>query len=162
QMLAFGRDTITALDKNGNPYAVKTQSVAAAYTPGKGWRALTPPASSGAAPQMRDRAVWTGTEMLVWGANVAYNPATNSWRRLPASNVRLGLSSAVWDGKELIVGGFAYDPAADSWRRLPAAHVGRSPAAVWDGNRVLLVSGAAGGSSYSPADNAWTPLPPAP
>jgi N-acetylneuraminic acid mutarotase len=138
----------------------------AAYTPGTdSWRRLAPSPLPGSQDPI---GAWTGKELVVVvgaGKAAAYDPRSDSWRRiarLPASNVRFGLSSAVWTGKELIVGGFAYDPAAESWRRLPSARVGRSLAAVWDGNRVLLVSGAAGGSSYSPADNAWTPLSPAP
>jgi N-acetylneuraminic acid mutarotase len=85
--------------------------------------------------------VWTGTEVLVWGGDVAdgaaYNPATDRWRRLAASPVTLRtVASYGWSGRELIVyGGYgpptaedaplaiekrgaAYDPAADTWRPL--------------------------------------------
>ncbi len=106
------------------------------------WTAL--PASSVGARRFHT-AIWTGSEMIVWGgcrtgsfgnnaceislgAAERYAPASNSWT--PGSTVgepspRIG-HKTVWTGTEMIVwGGFAgsnilnsggrYDPSADSW-----------------------------------------------
>ncbi|MBI2389841.1 MAG: hypothetical protein HYV09_09635 [Deltaproteobacteria bacterium] len=103
------------------------------------WTLLpTPPSAFGA----RDRhvAVWTGTEMIVWGGylysstyrndGAAYNPSTNAWRTIAAAPIAGRYSAAaVWTGTKMIVyGGYgsscsgsycadaaAYDPVADSW-----------------------------------------------
>src|SRR5439155_23903021 len=93
----------------------------------------------------------------------AYNPATNSWRRIaqpPASG-----GTAVWDGHELLVVGggahsqsaLAYNPAANRWTRLaplPSGLAGGS--AVWTGRRLLLWGGQKGrGLSYDPHTKRW-------
>ncbi|HEV2799645.1 MAG TPA: Ig-like domain-containing protein [Pyrinomonadaceae bacterium] len=85
-------------------------------------------------------AVWTGTEMIVWGANDGqyttpgeggrYNPQTDSWARTTTVNAPVNRSfhMAVWTGTEMIVWGGEsnegvkqntggrYNPANDSWR----------------------------------------------
>jgi len=117
-------------------------------------------------------AVWSGREMLVWssapatslapGSEVvlAYNPSTNTWRRLPGSGLvpREG-AVTVWTGKELVVWGglnsdftTAYadgarlDPVTGIWRPLPPAPVpARGYAgAVWSGDEVLVWGGETG------------------
>jgi hypothetical protein len=84
-------------------------------------------------------AVWTGKEMIVFGASLdnrnfgrteyavgaAYDPLTDSWRRLPDSHLLPQATTAAWDGKELIAWDYgleaqAYEPAADTWRDLPS------------------------------------------
>lgn len=146
-------------------------------------------------------AVWTGREMLVWasapatvdglgrqiaGSEVvlAYNPATDSWRRLPSSGLTPRVDPVlVWTGHELVVWGglsFQWDtaygdgarlnPTTGAWRRLPAAPVPArgQAAAVWSGQEVLLWGGATGGAptgqvgqgaAYSPTTNSWRTLP---
>jgi hypothetical protein len=84
-------------------------------------------------------AVWTGREMIVFGAalspannapatptaiGAAYNPATDTWRSLPASPLSPQASTAAWNGRELIAWDYeteaeAYDPDRDVWRSLP-------------------------------------------
>ena len=65
-------------------------------------------------PRYEPAAVWTGTEMIVWGGGFnlttggRYNPVTDTWR--PVSNVGVpslpsGSNSAVWSGAELILWG---------------------------------------------------------
>jgi RNA polymerase sigma factor (sigma-70 family) len=108
------------------------------------------PLPANGAPTARSQmgAVWTGTEMLIWGgtgegweveANGArYNPRTDAWQPLAAQGApepRME-PSAVWTGSEMIVWGgihyssdqttfttFAtggrYDPARDVWTPLP-------------------------------------------
>src|SRR5207253_7752187 len=82
-------------------------------------------------------AVWTGSEMIVWGgydgSNVStgakYNPGTNSWTATSNTNVPDARYShtGVWTGSEMIVwggydGGFTffntggrYNPSANTW-----------------------------------------------
>ena len=71
------------------------------------------------APSARDshRAVWTGSEMIVWGGGDdtppafntggRYNPATNSWTATSTTNAPNGqsLHTAVWTGARMIVWG---------------------------------------------------------
>ena len=105
------------------------------------WRPL---AATGMAGRFTHAAVWTGTEMVVWGGfdntsyfddGGAYDPATDTWRTVPKGPLgpRAVRASAVWTGTEMLVwggeggtqggngDGAAYDPAADSWRPLAAA-----------------------------------------
>ena len=67
-------------------------------------------------------AVWTGTEMIVWGGfdgannksdGAAYAPATNTWRTIATAGAPIGRSNhtAVWTGSSMIVWG-GYDGAS--------------------------------------------------
>ena len=95
--------------------------------------------SSTNAPDARSyhKAVWTGSEMIVWGGadNVGYpitggryNPGTDSWTATSTTNAPIGRAghTAVWTGSEMIVwGGYdgtnylntggRYNPGTDSW-----------------------------------------------
>ncbi len=105
------------------------------------------PMASGVGLDFSPPAVWTGTELVVWGripgicdatcinsVGARYNPAANSWTGMSAP-IPASLSDArsstpgIWTGKEMLVwsghcdnhvcpGGGAYDPAADKWRAL--------------------------------------------
>jgi N-acetylneuraminic acid mutarotase len=162
-----------------------------AYNPAANtWRKL---ARSPLAGSQHPIGAWTGRELVMvvggldpdgrpWPAGLAraaaYNPATNSWRRIaPLPAARSG-ATAVWDGHELLVvggsasasPGFAYDPAANRWRRLAPMKPGRSEAAaVWTGTRLLVWGGqTAGGATpsdalaYDPKANRWSTLAHAP
>jgi N-acetylneuraminic acid mutarotase len=108
----------------------------AAYDPETdSWRPI-----SDAPVEMSDAtAVWTGREMIVFGAaldgnnrsetetaiGAAYDPATDGWRKLPDSNLSPNASTAAWNGAEMIAWDYlhntaAYDPRTDSWRNLPS------------------------------------------
>src|SRR4029077_2433675 len=61
-------------------------------------------------------AVWTGSEMIVWGGQNAnsffntggrYNPGTDSWTATSTTNAPTprGAQTAVWSGSEMIVWG---------------------------------------------------------
>jgi N-acetylneuraminic acid mutarotase len=111
-------------------------------------------------------AVWTGTEMIVWGGNESftvvktggrYNPNTDSWiatstTHAPSARV---LHTSVWTGSEMIVwGGFdffnfsvtggRYNPVTDTWMATSTTNApeGRdSNAAVWTGTEMIVWGG---------------------
>jgi hypothetical protein len=168
--------------------SLNAHNVAAAYDPTAGtWRQLAPPLGDGIDPGRRS-AVWTGTEMLVWGAfkTIGFNPSTNRWRLLPYAPGGGGL--VVWTGQEMIgwgggccgdanSDGAAYSPATGKWRTLarsPLAPAQR-PIGAWTGRElVLLVSGIDPGSgkpwparfaraaAYDPATDTWRRIAPPP
>ena len=160
-------------------------AVYAASTSGTGssaigtWQ-LLPPAPTDVG-QAGMSGVWTGREVLFTSADAqvgaAYNPTTNSWRRLPGglapTGTAQGGSFSSWTGKEMLVSGLAnaaYDPATNRWRRLPPpGNYGGMPAVVtWTGSQMIQWGGgccgdfSAGGSAYTPASNTWRNLPAAP
>ncbi len=121
------------------------------------------------APAGRNRhtAVWTGSQMIVWGGSIAnsqwvntggrYNPNTDSWAATStvSAPVARGAHTAVWTGSEMIVwGGFTfssqtntggkYNPSADSWT---ATSITNAPtrrydqATVWTGNEMIVWAG---------------------
>lgn len=116
-------------------------------------------------------AVWTGTEMVVWGGwggallatGGRYSPATDTW--LPTTTTGAPsarwFSTAVWTGSQMIVWGGAstvsggpldtgarYTPGSDQWSgistgdHLPAARFHN--AAVWTGNQMIVWGGIGG------------------
>jgi N-acetylneuraminic acid mutarotase len=140
------------------------------------------------APNQDPIGAWDGRELLLFvngydtegkpyparfARAAAYNPATNSWRRIarvPVAGTRVG-AGAVWTGRRLVVAGagasaratFSYDPQTNSWRRLASLPLGRPGAEVlWTGSRVVVWDGQSAGPfglSYDPATNRWTALP---
>jgi hypothetical protein len=113
-------------------------------------------------------AVWTGTEMIVWGGTTGlfaflntggnYNPNTNSWTATSMTNAPTAryVHTAVWTGTEMIVWGGTddnlvfftggrYNPGADSWIATSTTSVptGRSNhTAVWtDAGGEMIVWG---------------------
>ena len=121
------------------------------------------------APTARDlhTAVWTGTEMIVWGGIIdpinytntggKYNPSTDSWTATNTTNAPTGryAHTAVWTGSEMIVwGGYdgthslntggKYNPGTGSWTatsttNAPAAR--NSNTAVWTGSEMIVWGG---------------------
>jgi hypothetical protein len=96
------------------------------------------PTTTTNAPDARSdhTAVWTGSEMIVWGGSAGppyfntggrYNPSTDSWTATSTSSAPAGrlFHTAIWTGSEMIVwGGFngsfldtggRYNPNNDSW-----------------------------------------------
>ncbi len=82
-------------------------------------------------------AVWTGNELIVFGAALhggnkaesetaiggAYDPATDSWRLLPDSELSPQVSTAAWNGERMIAWDYlnrsqTYDPDTDEWSRV--------------------------------------------
>jgi len=146
----------------------------------------------------RHVAVWTGTEMVVWGGYVVgldNFPATgvrlmapsNLWAEVGGTSAngtptgRWG-HSAVWTGTEMVVwGGYrrgipvgtgaVFDPATTSWSQtsmsagVPSARVGHT--AIWTGTRMIIAGGWSTNPSdfarlYDPASGIWTVAAPLP
>src|SRR5439155_1670602 len=72
--------------------------------------------TSAPAARQQHTAVWTGTEMIVWGGlgstgvlntGGRYNPGTDSWTATSTTSAPAGryLHTAVWSGSEMIVWG---------------------------------------------------------
>jgi len=140
------------------------------------------------APGVRNAhtAIWTGTEMIVWGGyggasglndGGRYNPATNTWAAggtavAGAPAVRF-YHTVVWTGTEMIVwggnnsvsylnDGGRYNPATNTWAAggtsTSGAPGGRSThTAVWTGTE-MIVWGGAGAFGFPVNDGGrWRP-----
>ena len=128
------------------------------------WNAI----STEGAPSARGGhcAVWTGTEMIIWGGvgaganrlsdGARYNPASDTWLPLPnrGSPNALSKRTAVWTGKEMLVwggnwsepmqSGAAYDPERNIWLAMPPTNGPRPRdgfTANWTGDEMLLFGG---------------------
>jgi hypothetical protein len=110
-------------------------------------------------------AVWTGSEMIVWGgydgsySNTGgrYNPSTDAWATTSTTNAPSARYShtAMWTGIEMIVWGGAgntgyvnsggrYNPGTDSWTatsttNAPSGREGHT--AVWAGSEMIVWGG---------------------
>jgi hypothetical protein len=121
--------------------------------------------------RMLHTAVWTGSEMIVWGGvtlfdgyprndGAAYNPSNDTWTLLEvdiATGAR-GRHTAIWTGSKMIIwggddnggnywaDGYAYDPSAPSgtkWQPIQAfgQPSARITKAVWTGTQMLIWGG---------------------
>jgi N-acetylneuraminic acid mutarotase len=135
-----------------------------------------PTAVTSATPSVRayHTAVWTGSEMIVWGGYYydasshylntggRYDPSTDSWYPTAVTSatpsVRDG-HTAVWTGSEMIVwggengsnalsSGGRYDPSTDSWYPTAMTFATPSPrayhTAVWTGSEMIVWGGREG------------------
>jgi N-acetylneuraminic acid mutarotase len=143
-----------------------------------------------AAPDARSSysAVWTGTEMIIWGGSVSgtrvksgyrYNPVTNTWTAMTSTNAPSARLShtAIWTGTEMIVwggndgtwssgftnSGARYNPTTNTWTAItltnaPGARAGHT--AVWTGTKMIIFgySGQPTDYQYDPATNTWTAI----
>jgi N-acetylneuraminic acid mutarotase len=129
-------------------------------------------------------AVWTGTEMIVWGGlcfgcnpdvslntGGRYNPSTDSWTATSTANAPSGRwgHTAVWTGSEMIIWGGVegrfgvntggrYNPVTNSWTATSTVNAppgGTGHTAVWTGTEMIISSGGTGGK-YNPNTNSWT------
>jgi N-acetylneuraminic acid mutarotase len=128
-------------------------------------------------------AVWTGTEMIVWGGidiessyyryrndGARYNPSTDTWTAISTINApdaRAG-HSAVWTGTKMIIsGGYSlmygsgvgigayYDPNTDTWTTMNAANAVMGKG-VWTGSEFLAWDASGFGGTYNLATDSWT------
>jgi N-acetylneuraminic acid mutarotase len=185
EMIVWGGHTPSGLTATGGRYHPATAT----------WR---PPGTLNTigglvAARHEHTAIWTGTEMIVWGgtgtsgvlsAGGRYDPATDTWLVIPeelfTSTPVQGrrLHTAVWTGTEMIIwGGWSgtaslndgarYNPLTQTWA--PVSTVGAPSArhwhrAVWTGTEMIVWGGydanvLGDGARYNPTSNTWTPLP---
>lgn len=114
-------------------------------------------------------AVWTGTEMIVWGGLIGgielntggrYNPTTDSWIEMSVTGAPIARDEhiAVWTGSKMVIwggrylfngynylsSGGVYDPNTDTWTSTSSSGAPSSRSdhvAVWDGDEVLIWGG---------------------
>ena len=139
---------------------------------------------SAPSPRGLHTAVWTGSEMIVWGGypnlntGGKYNPATDTWTATSTTNAPDGRydHTAVWTGSEMIIWGGAgttpfgantggrYNPGADTWTATSTANapsVRNNHTAVWTGTEMVVWGGVSGnnylntGGRYNPTTNSW-------
>jgi hypothetical protein len=136
------------------------------------------------APDARDShtAVWTGSEMIVWGGyngssylntGGRYSPSTDSWTAASTINApdARALHTAVWTGSEMIVwGGYngssflntggGYNPSTDSWT---ATSTTNGPdardfhTAVWTGSEMIVWGGLSDINGYLNTGGRYNP-----
>jgi len=128
-------------------------------------------------------AVWTGTEMIVWGGSdsngnklftgARYNPATNTWTAMTTTGAPSARTefSTMWTGSEMIIwGGTApntlvndggrYNPTTNTWTALPGSG---APSArggsyvAWTGTE-MVVWGGYGAGGYVSDEGRYNPV----
>jgi hypothetical protein len=127
-------------------------------------------------------AVWTGSEMIIWGGRDGfdyydtggrYNPSTDSWAATSTSGAPAARAFhvAVWTGSEMIVwsgydgfnfldSGGGYNPSTDTWTATsttdaPAARFDHT--AVWTGSEMIVWGGSNGIGSYLNTGGRYNP-----
>ena len=158
------------------------------------WSAVT--TSNAPAERVYHTAVWTGSEMIIWGGQGAsyysqdpqpvfknggrYNPIANSWTAITLTNAptQRYLHTAVWTGSEMLVwggdhgagyvtDGGRYNPAANTWTAMNPAGAPTTrikPLAVWSGTEMVYWGGYGPtgrlntGGRYNPAGDSWTAM----
>jgi len=146
------------------------------------------PMSLSGAPSARSRhsAVWTGTEMIVWGGvtdtelsadGASFDPVRDVWTPISSTGAPAarGDHAAVWTGKEMLVlagseprTGGRYDPELRKWTTFTIpAPVGFHAAwvAAWTGTKAVIwgwLPPGGWGGLYDPAAGAWELMVPSP
>ncbi len=123
-------------------------------------------------------AVWTGSEMIIWGGidanssllNIGgiYNSASGTWRTTAITNAPIGRTdhTAIWTGSKMLIWGGSnihnggplndggvYDPADNSWTTITPLNVQITTAdhtTVWTGTKMIVWVGETGNNT------AWT------
>ena len=139
------------------------------FTTQRSFEGAWQPVTVNGAPQSRSghTAIWTGSEMIVWGGRGnsgllatggRYNPTTDSWQPLATINAPEARTqhTVVWTGEEMIVwGGYGedgpplnsgsrYNPITDTWKAIstvgaPAGR--RRHTAIWTGSEMIVWGG---------------------
>ena len=113
-------------------------------------------------------AVWTGTELIIWGgrnpntlavyqSGCKYNPTTNVWSAIADAPEKRWMHSAVWTGNKMIVWGgndetygvqlntgMVYDPPSNTWSYISsfgAPSARRQATAVYTGSKMIVWGG---------------------
>ncbi|MFK8012739.1 MAG: hypothetical protein AB8B80_11900, partial [Marinicellaceae bacterium] len=136
-------------------------------------------------PRQSHTAVWTGSEMIVWGGfneseflntGGRYNPSNDSWvatsigMDVPIARVE---HTAIWTGTEMIIWGgideinnylgtgSRYDPVDDSWKTTSTeidAPLGRSDhTVIWTGTEMIIWGGVLPGNILTQTGARYNP-----
>ena len=157
--------------------------VGARYNPNiDAWTAMS--SVNAPSPRASVTAVWTGTEMIIWGGCFGgecqiktntggrYNPSSNSWvaTAVPPAPFQRNPFVSVWTGTEMLIWGidsqlmdtsiYRYAPATDSWARTfvlgaPDARSGFS--GVWTGTELIVWGGGVTGFGPSITGGRFNP-----
>lgn len=129
------------------------------------WTPINP--TGGPSARAHATAVWSGTEMIVWGGDsngvnlstgARYNPVTDTWTAMTTVGAPQprNTHTAVWSGSQMIIwGGITnaggavntgarYTPSPESWTAMSTANAptGRfGHVAAWTGNSMLIWAG---------------------
>ena len=133
-------------------------------------------------------AVWSGSEMIVWGGvdvstgwvntGSRYDPVTDYWRTMTLTDAPepRAKHSAHWTGTEMLVWGGSrpekldtgglYDPTADTWSTITTANAPtarESHSSIWTGTEMIVWGGNDGslvntGARYDPDLDSWSPV----
>jgi hypothetical protein len=132
-------------DLAGNALTPTDWSFRTQLAPEGTWVPIATPETFG--PRTGHRAVWTGSEMIVWGG-INWQDPTFPWKLTPNEGAR-------------------YDPAADQWvsiSRLNAPRGRTQHTATWTGSEMIIWGGSFGGGAtdtgarYYPATDTWTTM----
>ena len=156
-MLVYGGNTINVPDELfGDLYG---------YDPVRNlWRSLKPLSEQD--PRFGHTAVWTGTEMIIWGGasgdtlsnGARYNPIQNSWTPVSTtgSPINRYYHSAVWANDKMILwggtnldsgtlnSGGIYDPSKDTWSStsmVDAPGPRHAFTQIWTGKEMVIWGG---------------------
>ncbi len=131
-------------------------------------------------------AVWTGSEMIVWGGTDEnlnpfdtggrYNPSTNTWAPTPIANApssRRAYGWTIWTGSEMIVwGGYGtfytgylntggrYNPVTDVWTATSTSNAPSARSAhraVWTGKEMIIWGGWNGNGNFFTSGGRYNP-----
>lgn len=166
KMLMWGGSSTTEVF--GNSMSINHNTQGKIYDPAaNSWSdmSMVPPELSGG---MSRAAVWTGTQMIIWGgqsssANPAmagrYTPGTNTWQTVSSipgdPMLPTGNSSLVWSGTEMILwgggdgpsvsnAGYRYNPTTDTWATMTttgAPEARSHHVAAWIGSEMVIWGG---------------------
>jgi hypothetical protein len=137
------------------------------------------------APSKREEhtAVWTGSEMIIWGGRdgstylndgARYNPSTDTWTTLSTNGApeERGEHTAVWTGSEMIIwggtkdqlklknNGARYNPISNSWTTIStsgAPSKRHDHTAVWTGSEMIVWGGRGDNYSYLGTGGCYNP-----
>jgi len=133
----------------------------------------------------RHTAIWTGTEMIVWGGTSPtspylnsggrYDPSTDTWSTtsMGAAPSARSLHTAVWTGSKMLIwggrvangltnSGGRYDPSSDTWTSTSmganAAPARDGHTSVWTGSTMIVWGGRGASSSNLNTGGRYDPL----
>jgi N-acetylneuraminic acid mutarotase len=174
QMVVWGGGTSTSMTTSNT-------NTGARYTPGAdSWAATT---LTGAPSARREHgAVWSGSEVLVWGGQNGttaladggrYDPIADTWLPISATNAPSPRYRhvTVWTGTEMIVwGGYngttwlddggRYNPQTDTWTPIassPTITARAYAGAVWTGTQMIVWGGQTSTTTSTNTGAAYTP-----